>query len=759
EGGGGVDTASYLNSTSGLTISLADNTKNTGEAKGDTYDAFILNIDGSFYDDVLIGNDLNNVLRGLEGDDLIIDSMGDDTLDGGFGEDTLSYETATAGVTVDLGDGERQETIGAGKDLIVGIENLIGSIYADSLTGNDGDNILIGGRGGDTLNGGGGNDTASYINAGGDVTADLRGIVTGVGDALGDSFAEIENLTGSDHHDVLHGDGEDNILNGGLGNDNIFGWGGDDFLIGDLGIDQLDGGAGTDAVSYLYSDSEGGVTARLGGTADDGVHVDTMLVNLEILIGSNFDDVLIGDGNNNILIGGLGDDVLEGRGGEDILSGGAGNDTASYANAPVVTGPSGGVTVSLADPAQNTGEATNDRYILVENLIGSAFDDRLIGDRGDNILMGGPGADYLDGGGDGIDLVSYANASKGLTVDLLTPANNTGEAAGDTYTGMGGIIGSAFNDSLFGDDGNNILIGGLGDDYLDGRLGNDTASYITLDVSAGETGVTVDLGESGIQNTIVAGNDQLIGFENLEGTRGNDILIGDSGDNIIFGHGGADVISGGGGNDIFVAGSGDDTYGLSEGADSLTIIDPEKLVFTASDRFIVKGDLNLISGTGIELGENVLITPTGSGNVSLSAPDILLKPGSEIITDGDITLTASNSPIDITSAFWKFLTRAAFRLSPFELHVETAKVELDNAILEGNDITIEAITDTTTIYDTDPKGKAEGFLGFIESLIDFIDFKLFAGVAHCFARCLSVNLRQIVDNGRLIVTQNCFFQH
>ena len=85
------------------------------------------------------------------------------------------------------------------------------------------------------------------------------------------------------------------------------------------------------------------------------------------------------------------------------------------------------------------------------------------GDAKDNVLEGGAGKDALDGGG-GSDTASYAQATAGVTADLSKPANNTGDAGGDTYKGIENLLGSAFNDKLTGNNGANTLTGGAGND-------------------------------------------------------------------------------------------------------------------------------------------------------------------------------------------------------------------------------------------------------------------------------------------------------
>jgi len=108
--------------------------------------------------DILSAGTGNNTLHGDAGNDLLYSGAGNDLLDGGTGNDTASYAHATAGVTVNLGLLAAQNTLGAGTDTLASIENLVGSNFNDTLTGDGAGNRIDGGLGHDVLNGGGGDD-------------------------------------------------------------------------------------------------------------------------------------------------------------------------------------------------------------------------------------------------------------------------------------------------------------------------------------------------------------------------------------------------------------------------------------------------------------------------------------------------------------------------------------------------------------------------------------------------------------------------
>ena len=351
-------------------------------------------------------------------------------------------------------------------------------------------------------------------------------------------------IDGTDGNDILHGTEQSDTIDGRAGQDILYGNGGDDDLLGGGGSDYLDGGDGND---YLNTDF------------DDNW----------------WDDSLNGGAGDDILNAGYGNDTLHGDDGDDVLIGGHPR-------------PSQNSISGDADGDKLYGDSGNDI------LIGSGMSDQLYGGTGNDVLMGGEeqdilysdeGADFLDGGA-GYDYVDYRSSNAAVTVNLSTGAGQGGHAEGDYIRNIEVVRGSAFDDTLIGDDdgndlfgfaGNDTLIGGAGIDHLIGSEGNDTMfggggddlfegrqGADQIDGGDGQDimslysfenipgGVTVDLAAGTASGGAVDPGDTFRNIEGINATPFDDKLYGDGNDNIFTGHEGADYMDGKGGSDTVV---------------------------------------------------------------------------------------------------------------------------------------------------------------------------------------------------------------
>jgi len=364
---------------------------------------------------------------------------------------------------------------------------------------------------------------------------------------IGDlSVTDIENVIGSDFNDGLFGNNEVNVLIGGAGNDIIHGFAGNDFL---------SGGAGTDTV--LFSAAPAGVVVDLSaqisdedftagnlgtGFAATGGAGSNVLAGFENVVGSQSADDITGDDNNNL---------LNGNGGADTLSGGAGDDTLVSDAQDVLDGGTGNDTVNFSGAAENaTGGAFNG--VIIDLDVNSA------GANGTPSQFGA--------------ILNVPPAAGGVQIGDLS------------VTDVENVIGTNFNDGLFGNNEVNILSGGAGNDIIHGFAGNDFlsggAGTDTVLFSAAPAGVVVNLGDQISEEDFAAGNfgtvfaatggagsNVLAGFENVTGSQSADDITGDSNANTLNGNGGNDVLFGLGGADTLLGGAGDDILAGGGGTD------------------------------------------------------------------------------------------------------------------------------------------------------------------------------------------------
>lgn len=557
---------------------------------------------GGAGNDILSGGPGDDRLFGEGGDDAIFAGTGSNYIDGGTGNDRADFSAYESGIDVNIGSG-RVAQGGIQTNRIVGVESVVGTLYDDTLLGDAGANGLTGGSGDDYLRGYSGDD----------------------------------RLYGGDGNDMLFGDFNADALYGGTGND---------LLIGGDGPDLLDGGGGTDTVDY--SASQAGISVNLvTGTGVGGTAEGDTLVSIEHIIGTQENDVIRGENSSYLFEAGDGDDLLTSGSGSDRLYGGAGDDTiSSGSGVDLLYGGEGDDRLSTVGPGSDElyGESGNDQLTS-----GSGQDD-LYGGDGDDILRGGAGSDALYGenGNDFLD--------GGAQFDFLS-----GGEGDDTI-----IDGGSF-DTCRGDEGDDTFLptkDSMRDNFYGGD-GIDTVSYAHATESilinfaarwAGSSGWATERGAPNYLHSIErgiggSGNDQLIGFEDtiylaggdgddnisvigtgavktLHGDGGNDTVAGGNGNDLIFGDDGNDFLRGRAGDDRLAGGTGDDTLQGDYNADVFVFEDG--FGNDTINDFDALNDLEKIDLAGVT--EITDFADLQANHLSQSGANVLITDGADTIT-------------------------------------------------------------------------------------------------------------------------------
>ncbi|MEA2710425.1 MAG: hypothetical protein QOF78_3026, partial [Phycisphaerales bacterium] len=282
------------------------------------------------YGHSIIGNDLDNVLRGYfnlsggKGNDILRSDSTDGLLEGGDGNDLLWG----AGDGNDPPWGADGQTLdgGAGVDTLWGSEGgrttyQNGEVVNPPLPANP---VTTDANFGSTISGSEGADEILIVGHPRIVIFngalfEIRGSVNTVLGKGGNDRIEMRGMRGN----VDGGDGNDSLF-GSSYNDTLLGGAGDDLLDGRGGGDLMKGGAGSDLVDY--SARTAGVAVGIGTLADDGEagEKDNVYNDIEKVRGGKGNDRLNGSAGANVLYGGAGNDVLLGNGGADALFGEAG---------------------------------------------------------------------------------------------------------------------------------------------------------------------------------------------------------------------------------------------------------------------------------------------------------------------------------------------------------------------------------------------------------------------------------------------------
>ncbi|WP_207905552.1 FG-GAP-like repeat-containing protein [Caulobacter sp. BK020] len=426
-GDGGYDWVQYTGSSAGVYIDLSTGEAFGGDADGDVFDS-IESVSGSKLADQLKGDAGDNYLVGKEGDDWLVATTGADMLIGDEGKDFVDYSAATAGVSLNLGGytptgqatGSGYSGLAASQSYI-GVEGVVGSAYADSLSAGDGDQTFVGGAGNDTLSGGAGTDT--YVLNLGD------GADTIVEDNGGWNILSLgEGIKASDLVMGTAG-GTNGWLSVTVRGGNASAYVGGNFAqLTNARVKTIDfnGGGQLDIGSVDYA--VGGVT--------DGA--DTLVglggEHYDLIIGLNGDDTIWGrasgqlESTGNVIIGGLGNDTINTSNGDDQFAydrAGLDANGAVIANVDTITDAGGedtlvfGSTVTAQDVIYQV--VGNDLYIGAKDAANPTLTASQVADR---VKIVGGGVKWVETdpygepmGGSFINTVEYVVAG-GTSIDL-----------------------------------------------------------------------------------------------------------------------------------------------------------------------------------------------------------------------------------------------------------------------------------------------------------------------------------------------------
>lgn len=588
--------------------------------------------------DILYGGAGNDILYGGAGDDILQGGSGNDTLNGGSGIDTADYSDAAAGVVVDLSAGEAADDGDGGTDILIGIENVMGSDYADNITGDSGANTLNGGAGDDILSGlsgddilmgGSGNDSYIFsLGDGADIIEDLSGtdqIIFGAGIVTQDlrfyqvdddlkiqiySTADmvrivnwflhddykIESIVLDDSSVITIADINSALSNGGEIQTNVAPIAYDDAIAETYGVvvtgnvlADNGNGADSDADNDSIFVVESSVTSAGGRVVTLSTNGDFTFMPHEDLIGTDSFIYTVSDGlggtdtatvtitisaPSGAITGTASSNTLNGTSGADVMIGRAGNDTLNGGDGADALYGGSGIDTL-------NGGSGND--LLVggtgnDTLNGGAGDDTLIGGTGTDTLIGGAGNDTAIWDVDSTGFIIYRDHADYIKVRDGNDSSSAGYGTDLVYNDVETLV---FNDITF--DLTTMT-------FVNGGAGWGTMPTLTIGMSSSYTGTQArDIVYGGIgSNTISggAGNDELYGmdgYDTLNGNDGDDLLDGGAGNDTLNGGDGNDILYGGAGVDILTGGNGADLF-VFESASAFSNVD------TITDFDVASGD-------------------------------------------------------------------------------------------------------------------------------------------------------------------------
>jgi Ca2+-binding RTX toxin-like protein len=493
-------------------------------------------------------------LNGGNGDDGLVSGDGNDNFQGGPGTDYVDYYASGNGVVVDLA---AATGTGMGNDTLADVQDVLGSEWDDTITGNGLDNWLRGGEGDDVVSGAGGSD---FVVGGPDNDTVAGG--TGDDSGLHVPTGLLKGVYGGPGDDVIVEDAAENgtdFLSGAPPTDPFGFW----------GYDVLDYSARTNP---LYVEHLGGAISGEGGCP-------TAVTCEDDDVTSSFSEFWLGAGADEFVgVGGVDEWIVPGTGDDMIDSGFGDNDVLDLSASAT------GATFDLINGTATSDQGT-ETFDGIESAVGTDADDSMIIDENS------PFVDFF--GGDGVDTVDGSQALDDLpTIDLALLGsgkdveNAIGGAGDDDIYGneMANMLwGGDGNDFIDGRFGNDWIEGGAGNDALTGNLGADTLSYADapngvvidnqLGFAAGHGDDAIDFFEiifgSAYDDEIIAGQTQFSANQRIVAGTGDDIIVGSNSSDLLKGGGGNDNIRGGQGDDDLMGAGGDDYLSGSQGDDYL----------------------------------------------------------------------------------------------------------------------------------------------------------------------------------------------